>query len=160
MRYLCLKELPRPQIFKHQFFFFLAFQTKIFKTNIGVVLKHLPIEMLYTLTNSHFTIKIGKTRNDYILIYSYRGKTRKKFFTNKSNVPDKCMCTCDGIITCRKFRILEDSGWKQSNDKTSSTMSFNSYVCTCKGIESDRFLNFGKYMPFQFTFTKQFNYFC
>ena len=51
--------LSHPQILKHQFFCFSAFQTKTLK-NIGVVLKHLPREMLYTWMNSHFTIKIGK----------------------------------------------------------------------------------------------------
>ena len=53
---LVLKGLFRHQISKHQFFF-LEFQIKIFK-RIGVVLKYLPREMLYTSQNSHFTIKI------------------------------------------------------------------------------------------------------
>ena len=30
---------------------------------MGVVLKYLPREKLYTLMNPHFTIKIGKNRN-------------------------------------------------------------------------------------------------
>ena len=49
---------------------------------MGVVLKYLPREMLYTLMNPHFTIKIGKNRNIYILIYS-NGENTQKFFTKK-----------------------------------------------------------------------------
>ena len=131
---------------------------------MDVVLKYLPREMLYTLMNPHFTIKIGKNRNIYILIYS-NGENTQKFFTNKSNVPDKCMGICGGIITFRRSRkymktSLEHSEWKQPNDKTLSTKSFNSYVCTCMGIETYPFSNFGKYMHLQFVFTKQFNCFC
>lgn len=63
--------------------------------------------------------------------YTLMGKNTQKFFTNKSNVADKCIGICGGIITCIRSRkymktSLEHSEWKQPNDKTLSTKSFNS----------------------------------
>lgn len=68
------------------------------------------------------------------------------------------MDICDGINTLRKSRkymktSLEHSGW--SNDKTWSTKSYNSYMSTCIGIESDTFLNSKKIHAFVICFHKE-----